>query len=57
MVGAERQPDADLAGAPLDGVGFDAVDADDGEQQGDATEDAEHHGAEADQPETDALFR
>ena len=40
---AERHANADLARALRDGVRDDAVDADDSEQQGHASGDAEHH--------------
>lgn len=45
-LGAERDPDTDLAGALRRGVGHDTVQADRGEQQGDAREDAEECGIE-----------
>ena len=48
---AERHANPDFAGAPRDRVGFHAVDANDGERQGETAEEREQGGAGAHDPE------
>ena len=52
-MGADGHADAEFLGAAGDGVGFHAVDADDGEEEGHTAEDGEERGTEAHDPELD----
>src|SRR5215211_4272117 len=52
----QRHANADLARATGDGVGFDAVNPDDREEQRNPAEDAEHDRAQTDDPKSDVLL-
>ena len=55
-VSPQRHTDADLAGAARHGVGFDSINANDGEKKRDSAESAEECGAKLNDPKADASF-
>src|SRR5205085_3958285 len=53
---AEGHADADLASAPSNGIRFHAVEADDGQTEGESAEDGEHGGAGANNPKLEVAL-